>query len=391
MLNNFIRQTTRKFYSVLATGLVALFSISEVKATTAADSVIIPIKVEPGLQFDLVRFKVKPGAKVKIIFSNTDDTDHNFLITKPGTREEVVMEALQLGTKGPAMNYIPESPKVLWAIPVIRPHQESSISFTAPNEPGIFPYVCTYPGHGFLMYGAMYVTTEKVPDITKDLNIPPIRRVAETKSAADNTATLDLHAKHKAPSKPLHPYTPVPPYHYRVFIEGSSPAAIAVNLPYNLSYCWDAGTCRMRFAWKGNFLDNSELWKGKGDALAKVAGEIFFRDRTAYPFRLKDSSKIPEVDFKGYKLVNRYPEFHYTLNGEDVFELVLPKEDGSGIVRNFRFPNSRRSVWFMTDGNTGISYESSAGVWNNGNLLLSASEARCFSITMTTQKQEASL
>ena len=159
-----------------------------------SDSVIIRIQVNTGLQFDIVRFNVKPGAKVKIIFSNTDDMDHNFLITKPGAREEIVMAALQLGEKGPAMDYIPKSDKVLWAIPVISPHQERSVSFTAPQQNGVFPYVCTYPGHGFLMYGAMYVTNDNtLPEITEDENIPPTRRVAEAKPKSDKDKRQIMH------------------------------------------------------------------------------------------------------------------------------------------------------------------------------------------------------
>lgn len=75
----------------------------------------IGIKVLPGLQFDLVRFQVQPGTKVKLVFTNTDDTDYNLLITNPGTREEVVEAAMRLAGQGPSKNYIPESTEVFWA------------------------------------------------------------------------------------------------------------------------------------------------------------------------------------------------------------------------------------------------------------------------------------
>ena len=44
----------------------------------------IKIDVLVGLQYDLLRFNVKPGERLKIIFSNGDDMSHNLLITKPG-------------------------------------------------------------------------------------------------------------------------------------------------------------------------------------------------------------------------------------------------------------------------------------------------------------------
>ena len=83
------------------------------------------------------RFKVAPGARVKLVFVNADDMSHNLLITTPGARLEVVNAAMQLEEKGPASQYIPPSPKVLWAIPVLSPGQSRSIIFTDPQKPGV--------------------------------------------------------------------------------------------------------------------------------------------------------------------------------------------------------------------------------------------------------------
>lgn len=137
----------------------------------------VTLKVMPGLQFDVVRFTVKPGASVKLSFTNTDDMSHNLLITKPGKRLAVVNAALQLEEKGPVMNYIPKSSDVLWSVPILSPEQTKSLSFKAPLQAGAYPYVCTYPGHGFVMYGVMYVNAEgKMPELKNDPNIPPARQ-----------------------------------------------------------------------------------------------------------------------------------------------------------------------------------------------------------------------
>ncbi len=340
---------------------------------------VIHMNVLQGLQFDVVRFHVKPGAKVRIIFSNTDDMNHNLLIVKPGTREAVVNMAQQLGAQGPQVDYIPASPNVLWSVPVVEPEQERTLEFTAPLQEGVYPYVCTYPGHGLIMYGAMYVTRNALlPDIVGDLNIPPGRRQPDVSLEEDETH----HAAHQGHgTKALHPYAPVPPYHYRVFIAGASPAAIAVSLPDSLSYCWDAGVCKLRFAWKGGFLDNSDLWKGKGDALAKVQGDVFFTESPTYPFTFRGAA--PVTSYKGYRLVARYPEFHYTVNGAHVYELIKPAPGGNGIVRYFRVTGHTKDVLFHATPQKGIRYESSAGKWEQGALLLSALQAREFSITIT--------
>ena len=360
--------------------LILPFSMCTNKRTPGTAPGTIHLKAMIDLQFDVVRFKVKPGSNVTLTLTNVSDMSHNLLITKPGARQNVVDTALKLAEKGPQMDYIPETDDVLWSIPVISPGQTKSVSFTAPTESGVYPYVCTYPGHGFVMYGAMYVTTdEQLPEITSDLNIPESRR------HDDSTGGKEIvHGDH-AGSANSHPYPLIPPYLYHVFIEGANPDAIAVHLPGDLSYVWDAGACRLRFAWKGGFLDMSDLWKGHFDASAKILGDIFYRENTEYPFRLGVNAAIPDIKYKGYRLVQRYPEFHYTLNGIDVFELIRPKADGYGLIRDFRIPHADRKFWFFANRQDDpIEYEFSAGRYKNNRLELSPAEARAFTITMTS-------
>lgn len=352
-------------------------------AQEKAPATAVALKVIPGLQFDVVRFTVKPGAAVKLDFTNTDDMSHNFLITKPGTRLDVVNAAMQLEEKGPAMNYIPKSSNVLWAIPILAPDQTRSLSFKAPLQAGAYPYVCTYPGHGFIMYGVMYVNADgKMPDLKSDPNIPPSRQ-EDAQTTANKADPHHMHHAGKPAAK--HPYELVPPYLYRIFMEEASPAAIAVSLPQDLSYCWDAGVCRLRYAWKGGFLDNAAIWKGHADATAKIMGTVFYRDKTSYPIRIGNPDELPVAEYKGYRLMDRYPEFHYTLNGIDVYELILPKPDGKGLIRKFRIPNAKQEIWFAgLSKDEAAAYEVSAGTWEREKLRLSPAQAREFSITMTS-------
>ena len=355
-----------------------IFSLSCQTDRTTPTSISIKALID--LQYDVVRFKVKPGSNVTLTLTNVSDMSHNLLITKPGTRQHVVDTALKLAEKGPQLDYIPEIDAVLWSIPVISPGQAKSVTFTAPTQSGVYPYVCTFPGHGFVMYGAMYVTQEEnLPDISNDLNIPESRRQSEALSGTEGAKGQDTMNANP------HPYALIPPYLYHVFIEGASPDVIAVHLPQDLSYAWDAGACRLRFAWKGGFLDMSDLWKGHFDASAKILGDIFYRDNTEYPFRLGTNAAIPTIKYKGYRLVERYPEFHYTLNGNDVFELIRPKADGFGLIRDFRIPNADRKFWlFVNREDDSIEYEFTAGRYKNTMLELSAAEAKAFTITMTS-------
>ena len=53
-----------------------------------------------------------------------------------------------------ARQYVPPSDKVLLASRLLQPREAQKLSFTAPTQPGVYPYVCTYPGHWRRMYGA---------------------------------------------------------------------------------------------------------------------------------------------------------------------------------------------------------------------------------------------
>lgn len=341
----------------------------------ANDTITITLKAVAGLQFDLVRFAVKPGAKVKVVLKNVDDMSHNMLFTSPGKRESVVNAAMNLEEKGPSMDYIPDSPDVLWSIPVISPGEEKSVTFRAPKQSGIYPYVCTFPGHGFSMYGAMYVNTDgKMPELQKDENIPLSRRSGDKK--------VQDHASHSQNAQRDHPYELTPPYLYRVYMQNASPAAIAVNLPHNLSYCWDAETCELRYAWKGGFVDNTGLWKGKPNSEAKILGTLFYRNDVKQPLRIGKPETLPVVGYKGYRLINRYPEFHYTLDGVDVYEIIHPTESGDGLIRTFSVPEGKKDLWFQVDARDGMKYESSAGKWQSNRLLIRASDVKKFSIVM---------
>ena len=109
--------------------------------------------------FDKEQIVVQAGKTVEFRFTNTDAMEHNFAITQPGALAEVGELAEATGRDPDAMerHYIPKSNKILLASKLLQPGQTQSLSFEVPKQPGIYPYVCTYPGHWRRMYGALYV------------------------------------------------------------------------------------------------------------------------------------------------------------------------------------------------------------------------------------------
>lgn len=111
----------------------------------------------PGLRFDATTFEVKAGSKLAFTFNNNDDMLHNLVITTPGTVDQVVEEALNLGIKGQEMAFVPETDAVLYHSSLLQPETEETLYFIAPSTPGDYPFVCTFPGHGITMRGVLRV------------------------------------------------------------------------------------------------------------------------------------------------------------------------------------------------------------------------------------------
>jgi putative heme-binding domain-containing protein len=112
--------------------------------------------------FNKERLVVRAGKPVEVLFENTDLMPHNFVITQPGALEEVGTLAEAQATQPGALerNYVPASPRILLASRLLQPRDVQKLDFTAPSRPGVYPYVCTYPGHWRRMYGALYVVAD---------------------------------------------------------------------------------------------------------------------------------------------------------------------------------------------------------------------------------------
>lgn len=123
-------------------------------------AIIVQIKtVKNAMKYDLEEFVVEAGKPVKIVFENPDFMQHNLLIIQPGTTETVGAAADKLATdpQGAEKQYIPDMPEVLFATELVDPEQTVELTFTAPDQPDEYPFLCTFPGHWRIMQGTMKV------------------------------------------------------------------------------------------------------------------------------------------------------------------------------------------------------------------------------------------
>ncbi|MEZ6057099.1 MAG: GDSL-type esterase/lipase family protein [Planctomycetaceae bacterium] len=119
------------------------------------------------MKFTVERIDVLPGQPVKVVFVNSDATDHNLLFVQPGTLADVGIAANEMAKdrKNANSDFIPETErdKIIEAGHMIGPTRRAQIEvlrFNAPTEPGVYPYVCTFPGHWVIMNGVMIVAND---------------------------------------------------------------------------------------------------------------------------------------------------------------------------------------------------------------------------------------
>ncbi len=110
------------------------------------------------MMYDVKELVVKPGKKIKLTFANPDFMPHNILLVQPGKANDVGEKAMALGAKGFEVDYVPDSPDIIWASKLVDHGKEQVIEFSAPKTEGAYPYLCSFPGHHLVMRGTLIVT-----------------------------------------------------------------------------------------------------------------------------------------------------------------------------------------------------------------------------------------
>jgi putative membrane-bound dehydrogenase-like protein len=163
------RRTTDEFLDAmqLTDSLLPLLPADEMRATrqrlrTITVRVVRINTVHEEMRYDTPYFAVEAGRAVQLVLRNEDLMPHNLVVTQPGALREVAMLAAamppQADRKGLA--YVPKTDQVLVATRMVDSHRQQALTFTAPSEPGEYPYVCTFPNHWMRMYGVMLVVED---------------------------------------------------------------------------------------------------------------------------------------------------------------------------------------------------------------------------------------
>ena len=125
------------------------------------------------MRYDTPRIVAPLGRPIEIIFENPDVMPHNLVVVKPGSRERLATAALSLPPEHldrAGRAWVPESRDLVAATKLLESGQSETLRLPAFTEEGVYEYVCTFPGHWFVMWGQLVVTSK--PDALP-ANLPP--------------------------------------------------------------------------------------------------------------------------------------------------------------------------------------------------------------------------
>ena len=113
------------------------------------------------MQFDKKTLEASVGKPIKLTFRHVGKMDkrimgHNFVLLKPDTN--IVGFANQAAASGAKTDWIPnDGVAVIVHTKMLGGGQSDVIIFDAP-APGVYDFICSFPGHSSMMRGQLIVT-----------------------------------------------------------------------------------------------------------------------------------------------------------------------------------------------------------------------------------------
>ena len=110
------------------------------------------------LQFDKTELRAPAGSKITLRLTNNatkaSGVRHNFVLVGPGVLDAVAMDGISAGDTN---DYVkPGDTRVLVHTRLTAPGATSEVTFDAP-PPGVYEYLCIFPGHNVQMKGKLII------------------------------------------------------------------------------------------------------------------------------------------------------------------------------------------------------------------------------------------
>ncbi|TVP79180.1 MAG: azurin [Puniceicoccaceae bacterium] len=133
-----------------------------VNPVTVVDGVtIVEMTGNDRMKFNLESFTVPAGSPVKLIFTNVGrmpkaSMGHNVVFLNAGVDANAFVAAAASARDN---DYIPSALKdqIFAYTKLLGPGEKDTIEFIAPEVPGEYPYVCSFPAHLFAGMGGVMI------------------------------------------------------------------------------------------------------------------------------------------------------------------------------------------------------------------------------------------
>ena len=128
-------------------------SASAAAPAAAAESNVVSVELTAGdsMKYNVAAITAKPGEEVHVSLTNVGTMPkaamaHNFILLKKDADVKAFTDA---AVSAAATDYIPasQSAEIIAHTKLLGPKQSDEITFTAPTEPGDYPYLCSFPAH----------------------------------------------------------------------------------------------------------------------------------------------------------------------------------------------------------------------------------------------------
>jgi azurin len=122
-------------------------------------SAVLELTAGKNLTFSTRSLRAKAGESVQLTFTNPDVVPHNWVLVRPRSLSAVgnLANGLVADPEAVARQYVPRTDDVLFYTDIVPPQESFTIFFRAPREKGVYPYLCTFPGHWMVMNGELLV------------------------------------------------------------------------------------------------------------------------------------------------------------------------------------------------------------------------------------------
>ena len=114
----------------------------------------LQVEADDKMRFDVTAFEVARGQKVIITLKNVGTTPkfsmgHNLVVLdRQITEQNIHAQFLDRAAEHASKDYVPPGDKMVIAhTKLLGPNETDTITFSAPQVPGQYLYVCSFPGH----------------------------------------------------------------------------------------------------------------------------------------------------------------------------------------------------------------------------------------------------